>query len=517
MLANKVFLSSTSWVYDVTTGSMAALRGHKYHILPTSAAPVTIALTLFLLLLTFVFNFHGSKLEALAIDRFISTKNHLFLNELFATRSLRYHTTLLDQIIIQIDPTISIYTGIHIFWLAPFFLTLGVFFLWSSSAIVEGATAKVSAITLYIDGLFIAAQILIEPLYHSTTVWKGFKIGFIIFIISEIMFFFGFFWGFFHSSISPTIQIGAVWPPIDVDFITVKGFAIANTVILLTSGATLTVAHYAFELIPQKKTWLEQTGVPFTSSVESFEERLTEKYFTLNAEFFKDAPLPEIYPIPFFNYLRTYEFTPIPRVIASMVIPVNIFFNPLKRFFTRNYSLLETELTVKLYINLMLDATLLLALLFMTFQGTEYFISTVSINTGIYGSTFYMITGLHGAHVFIGTCFLLYCRLAVAPAQNIWAIYLFFYNVILLIIRAIMEDKTKILSDLEQNRELNWSYFTTPTVTYFETNNNIEHYGKFGIESFESAAWYWHFVDVVWIFVFGFVYVWSHLTVLDQQ
>jgi len=51
-----------------------------------------------------------------------------------------------------------------------------------------------------------------------------------------------------------------------------------------------------------------------------------------------------------------------------------------------------------------------------------------------------------------------------------------------------------------------------------ETNiESIEHYGKFGIESFESAAWYWHFVDVVWIFVFGFVYVWSHLTVLSQQ
>jgi len=50
-----------------------------------------------------------------------------------------------------------------------------------------------------------------------------------------------------------------------------------------------------------------------------------------------------------------------------------------------------------------------------------------------------------------------------------------------------------------------------------ENTNPVDHYGRFGIESFESAAWYWHFVDVVWIFVFGFVYVWSHLTVLDQQ
>jgi hypothetical protein len=50
-----------------------------------------------------------------------------------------------------------------------------------------------------------------------------------------------------------------------------------------------------------------------------------------------------------------------------------------------------------------------------------------------------------------------------------------------------------------------------------EVTNPINNYGKYGIESFESAAWYWHFVDVVWIFVFGFVYVWSHLTVLDLQ
>jgi hypothetical protein len=50
-----------------------------------------------------------------------------------------------------------------------------------------------------------------------------------------------------------------------------------------------------------------------------------------------------------------------------------------------------------------------------------------------------------------------------------------------------------------------------------EVTTPINNYGKYGIESFESAAWYWHFVDVVWIFVFGFVYVWSHLTVLDLQ
>jgi cytochrome c oxidase subunit 3 len=66
-----------------------------------------------------------------------------------------------------------------------------------------------------------------------------------------------------------------------------------------------------------------------------------------------------------------------------------------------------------MYVNVMLNCTLILAILFMIFQIIEYFISPVNIDTGIYGSTFYMITGLHGFHVFIGTCFLLYCRTAV--------------------------------------------------------------------------------------------------------
>jgi len=98
------------------------------------------------------------------------------------------------------------------------------------------------------------------------------------------MFFFGFFWAFFHSSVSPSIQIGAVWPPIDAEFIAVKGFAVANTVILLTSGATLTVAHYALELLPQRRVALLKQGINFTESAESFEERLAENYNSLNAE-----------------------------------------------------------------------------------------------------------------------------------------------------------------------------------------------------------------------------------------
>jgi len=47
---------------------------------------------------------------------------------------------------------------------------------------------------------------------HTYKVQKGIKFGFILFIISEVMFFFGFFWAFFHSALSPSIYIGAIWP-----------------------------------------------------------------------------------------------------------------------------------------------------------------------------------------------------------------------------------------------------------------------------------------------------------------
>jgi heme/copper-type cytochrome/quinol oxidase subunit 3 len=100
-----------------------------------------------------------------------------------------------------------------------------------------------------------------------------------------------------------------------------------------------------------------------------------------------------------------------------------------------------------------LALTVFLGLTFTALQVMEYVEATFNISDGIYGSTFFMATGFHGAHVIIGTLFLIVC-----------------------LVRLIKY------------------HFTAK-----------HHFG------FEAAAWYWHFVDVVWLFLFVTIYWWGGL------
>lgn len=190
---------------------------------------------------------------------------------------------------------------------------------------------------------------------HTKSVEYGLRMGMVLFIVSEVMFFFAFFWAFFHSSLSPAIEIGGVWPPLGIETFSPWEVPLLNTLILLTSGATVTVCH---------------------------------------------------------NTLITGERT---LAINSLI------------------------------------ATVILAALFTGFQVYEYLHATFTIADSVYGSTFFMATGFHGFHVFVGTCFLSVCLL-----------------------------------------RLYANHFTRE-----------HHFG------FEAAAWYWHFVDVVWLFLFVVVYWWG--------
>jgi cytochrome c oxidase subunit 3 len=190
---------------------------------------------------------------------------------------------------------------------------------------------------------------------HTASVQAGLKMGMILFIVSEVMFFFGIFWAFFHSSFNPSIALGGVWPPAFLTILDPWKIPFFNTVILVTSGATVTWAHHAI-------------------------------------------------------------------LLGS-----------------------KTHACISLLL------TLLLAIFFLELQTIEFYGSPFTISDGVYASTFFMATGFHGLHVFIGFVFLIVC-----------------------------------------------------TVRLY-----LNHYTREHHLGFEAAAWYWHFVDVVWLFLFLTIYWWG--------
>ena len=98
-----------------------------------------------------------------------------------------------------------------------------------------------------------------------------------------------------------------------------------------------------------------------------------------------------------------------------------------------------------------LSLTVALGVLFSFVQAYEYAHAPFEFANSIYGATFFMATGFHGFHVLVGTIFLLVCLI----------------------------------------RAMNGGF------------TSEKHFG------FEAAAWYWHFVDVVWLFLFFAIYVWG--------
>nr|ALO77332.1 cytochrome c oxidase subunit 3 [Xinidium sp. XIN01] len=103
---------------------------------------------------------------------------------------------------------------------------------------------------------------------HTYRVTMGLRWGMILFITSEVFFLFHF-WGFFHSSLSPSIEIGMMWPPKGITPFNPLQIPLLNTLILLTSGLTVTWAHHSliendFNQTTQSLTLTVVLGVYFT-------------------------------------------------------------------------------------------------------------------------------------------------------------------------------------------------------------------------------------------------------------
>nr|YP_010531104.1 cytochrome c oxidase subunit III [Omoglymmius wukong]UXW93691.1 cytochrome c oxidase subunit III [Omoglymmius wukong] len=120
--------------------------------------------------------------------------------------------------------------------------------------------------------------------HHTYMVTMGLRWGMILFIISEIFFFISFFWSFFHSSLSPSIELGNLWPPMNIITFKPLQIPLLNTLILLSSGITITWAHHSM----MENNWNQMTlslmmtiilGIYFTI-LQSFE--YIESSFSIN-------------------------------------------------------------------------------------------------------------------------------------------------------------------------------------------------------------------------------------------
>ena len=186
--------------------------------------------------------------------------------------------------------------------------------IWFNEVNISGPLVSLGLITTVFSFILWFKDITIEGTFlgnHTKKVQESLSIGVSLFIVTEACVFLSVFWAYFHSSLSPTVELGTQWPPVSIVAISPMTIPLFNTLLLLSSGSTVTYAHHCI-----------------------------------------------------FNKDRS-------GAIIGLIL------------------------------------TIILALVFTGFQAFEYIEAGFTISDGAYGSCFFFSTGLHGAHILVGSAFLI--------------------------------------------------------------------------------------------------------------
>ena len=86
-----------------------------------------------------------------------------------------------------------------------------------------------------------------NPSLYGAVVRRNLKCGVLLFILSEVMVFFGLFWAYFHASLNPAVELGGVWPPALLPVLDWYRWPTLSTALLVYSGFSANAAYYALK------------------------------------------------------------------------------------------------------------------------------------------------------------------------------------------------------------------------------------------------------------------------------